>query len=73
MSHKLHASSVLPWGKRRQFGTSAGLEVLGEDKIIFSLTGIELRFIRRLVLGLVTMPTELPRIAKEKYRKVPTY
>jgi hypothetical protein len=65
ISDKLHASSVLPWGKRHQVGTSDGLEVLGEDKILVPLPGIEPRFIRRLVLDLVTMPTELSGIAKE--------
>jgi hypothetical protein len=65
MSDKLHASSVLTWGKRRQVGTSDGLEVLGEDKILVALLGIEPRFIRRLVLDLVTMSTELSRIPKE--------
>jgi hypothetical protein len=65
MSGKLQASSVLPWEKRRQVGPSAGLEVLGEDKILVPLPGIEPRFIRRLVLDLVTMPTELSEIPKE--------
>jgi len=65
MSDKLQASSVLPWVKRRQVGTIAGMKVLGEDIIILPLPGIEPRFIRRLVLGLVTMRTELLRIPKE--------
>jgi hypothetical protein len=57
--------SALPRGKIFQLGTSSGLEALGEEKILLPLPGIEPGFIRRLVIGLVTMPTELSRIQKE--------
>jgi hypothetical protein len=50
-------------------GPQSLYEFFEDEKDLFTLPGIEARFIASLAYGLVTMPIALPRLLKAKYTK----